>query len=116
MKTFRIIIFEKIGSNAAVASEDGEAIYATINAAFEKKMPIVLDFNNIELITSTFLNAAIGQLYDKYDSPFINKHLKVENMAPEDTMILKKVVIRAKEYFEDKAKMENSLKEAMGNE
>lgn len=116
MKVFRIIIFEKIGSSAAVASNDGERLFKIISSAFEKNLSIVLDFNNIELITSTFLNAAIGQLYDKYDSPFINKHLKVENMAPEDKMILKKVVIRAKEYFKDRAKMENSLKEAMGDE
>lgn len=112
-----INIFKEIGgSDAAVASEDGENLFRLIMKGFKEKITITLDFNNIHLITSTFLNAAIGQLYGKYDSDFIRKHLKIAHMAEEDMIILKKVVERAKEYFEDKAGFEASARRAIGNE
>lgn len=117
MKEIRISIYELIASSAAVSSEDGERLYQRIAKGLkEDGIRIILDFINIELITSTFLNAAIGQLYGKYDSPFLKKRLKVENMAPEDLELLKKVVDRAKEYFKDKRGIESSIKEALGDE
>ena len=117
MKEIKINIFEQIGSSAAVSSEDGELLYSRLVKGLEEKdVKVALNFINIELITSTFLNAAIGQLYNKYDSPFLRERLKVENMAREDLELLKKVVERAKEYFKDKEKMDASIKEALGDE
>lgn len=116
MKEIKINIFEQIGSAAAVSSEDGELLYNRLEKGLEEKVKVVLDFINIELITSTFLNAAIGQLYSKYDSPFLRERLKVKNMAGEDLELLKKVVERAKEYFKDKEKMDASIKEALEDE
>lgn len=114
MKEVRISIFEQIGSSASVSSEDGEVLYGRILKGLEEKdVQVILDFNNIELITSTFLNAAIGQLYNKYDSPFLRARLKVKNMAGEDLELLKKVVVRAKEYFKDKERFDASIKEAL---
>lgn len=116
MKEIKINVFEQIGSSAAVSSEDGELLFSKINKGLEEKdIQIILDFTNIELITSTFLNAAIGQLYSKYDSPFLQKRLKVDNLAKEDLELLKRVVDRAKEYFKNKEKMDNSIKEALGD-
>ena len=110
MKEIKLNIFEQIGSSAAVSSEDGEILYGRIvKGLAENNVKIALDFTNIELITSTFLNAAIGQLYNKYDSPFLRERLRVENMEKEDLELLKKVVERAKEYFKDKAKIFESL-------
>lgn len=116
MKEIKINIFEQIGSTAAVSSEDGELLFERISKGMENNVRVILDFNNIELITSTFLNAAIGQLYSGYDSPFLRNHLKVENLAKEDLELLKKVVERAKEYFKDKEKMEKNIKEALEDE
>jgi len=116
MKDIKINIFEQIGSSAAVASEDGENLFERMAQALEKSMLVILDFMNIELITSTFLNASIGQLYSKYDSPFLKEHLQVENMPQEDLEILKKVVERAKEYFKNKEEMEQSIKEVLSDD
>lgn len=116
MKEIRISIFEQIGSNAAVSSEDGELLHNRILKGFKEDTIALLDFMNIELITSTFLNAAIGQLYNSYNSLFLRAHLKVENLAKEDLELLKKVVERAKEYFNDKEKMEKNIKEVLGDE
>lgn len=117
MKEIRINVFELISSSAAVSSEDGEMLYRRIIKGLkEKDIIILLNFANIDLITSTFLNAAIGQLYNDYGSPFLRERLKVKNMAPEDLELLKKVVERAKEYFKDKEKIEASIRDAIEDE
>jgi len=111
-----INIFEEIGGSAAVSSDDGEAIFNHIVKALNNKRKVIIDFNNIELITSTFLNTAIGQLYSQYDSPFLKEHLQVENMAKEDIQLLKKVVEIAKEYFKNKEKMDKIIQESLNDE
>ncbi len=116
MKEIRISIFEQIGSTAAVSSEDGELLHERILKGLEGDVIVLLDFINIELITSTFLNAAIGQLYNRFDSPFLRTRLKLDNLAKEDLELLKKVIERAKEYFEDKEKTEKNIKEVLGDE
>jgi hypothetical protein len=99
MKNIKINVFEQIGSDAAVASEDGEILFQQMDKALVNDMLVILDFINIGLITPTFLNASVGQLYSKYESPFLKEHLRVDNMPQVDLEILKKVVSRAKEYF-----------------
>ena len=117
MKEIKINIFELIDSTAAVSSEDGEMLYKkTAELLKQDDIKTVLDFINVTIITSAFLNAAIGQLYNKYDSPFLKKRLKIENMEQEDLALLKKVVERAKEYFRDKEKISEAIGEAMEDE
>ncbi|MHC9538576.1 MAG: STAS-like domain-containing protein [Vulcanimicrobiota bacterium] len=116
METLRIAVFELVGADAAVTSEDGEILFERISKAFKSEKTVILDFNNIQLVTSTFLNAAIGQLYGIYEDSFIKHHLKQENMLPEDKHLLKKVIERAKDYFKNKDLIEKSIKGVLNNE
>lgn len=116
MKEIRIKIYQVIGNSAAVSSEDGKSLFKRIDESLENNLMVILDFSNIEFLTSAFLNTAIGQLYSKYDSPFLRQHLKVENMEKEDLLLLKKVVLTAKKYFsseENKERIEKSVEEAL---
>lgn len=97
-----IKVFDLLNSHFAVSTEDGERLFELINERFNKGEEAVLDFNNIELIVSTFLNASIGQLYGVFATEFIQNNLSVVNITNEDLRILKKVTDRAKEYFKDK--------------
>jgi hypothetical protein len=110
MKEVTINIYEKLGSTAAVSSEDGQQLYTLIMKALNNNVLLNLDFNNIELITPTFINAAIGQLYNTFESQFLRKHLRVEKMENDDLVLLKKVVDRAKEYFKNKKTVEDGIK------
>ncbi|MBU2446276.1 MAG: STAS-like domain-containing protein [Bacteroidetes bacterium] len=116
MQEIKVNIFELISSHAAVATDDGNKLYDRINKIFKSKNKVVLDFNNIELITSTFLNSSIGRLYGHYDSNFIKEHLSINNLNDDDLLLLKKVVERAKEYFTQKEKMEKGIRETLENE
>ena len=78
--------------------ENGQHLYNLIVKAFEKEKKVILSFPNVEL-TPTFLNAAVGQLYNDYSIKFVKDHLSVENMPQDDIALLKRVVDNAKSYY-----------------
>ena len=116
MERKTINIFDVVGGKAAVSTEDGDRLFETISAFLTKDFEVALDFANIETLITTFLNAAIGQLYSKYNSPFLQEHLRVINLAPEDRERMIKTIERAKEYFKDKENPEKDIQEALDDE
>jgi hypothetical protein len=75
---------------------------------------VLLDFQNIEVLTAAFLNTSIGQLYSKYSSEVIKSNLSVENMFPEDVILLKKVVETAKLFYRDPGSLKKSIDDILG--
>jgi hypothetical protein len=108
-----LIVADLIGNDTAVSTDDGDSIFQTIQSAFKSEQLVNLDFERIHLLTTAFLNAAIGQLYSSYDSIFLNQNLKLSNVADEDKILFLKVVERAKEYFSDKKGFEDSANNAL---
>ena len=115
VEEIKISILESVGGSAAVSSEDGDLLFDKISNALNNKIVVMLDFNNLELITSTFLNASIGQLYSEFDSDYLNAHLKLINISEDDLALLKKVIQRAKEYFKNKEEIEKSIENTFEN-
>lgn len=118
MKTEKITlrIYDEVGGDAAISVSDGEAIFHKIDAALSNQLTVVLDFQNINLIITAFLNACIGQLYSKYTSDNLNHYLQLENVKEEDRHLFNMAIKRAKEYFEDPQSFNNSVNDVMGNE
>lgn len=100
---------ELLGSNIAVATDAGDKVFKNLISLFEQDTKVALDFEGVTIITTAFLNAAIGQLYsqEKFDRNFLNDSLKLINISPEDKPLFTMVVERAKEYFADKQKFED---------
>ncbi|MDQ1769362.1 DUF4325 domain-containing protein [Labilibaculum sp. A4] len=111
-----IKLIDVLNSPAAVSSGGGQKVFEMIDQSFQKKETVILDFNGISLLTSAFLNAAIGQLYNKYNSDILIKLLKLENISNTDKMLLKQVVERAKEYFKNKESQDSIYKDSLGDE
>ena len=112
-ETIRLIVNDLIGNDTAVSTDDGDVVFQGIKSIFDARKQVVLDFERIQMLTTAFLNAAIGQLYSEYKSDYLNQNLKLENVADEDKILFKKVVERAKEYFLDKKGFEDSANNAI---
>lgn len=115
-ETIRISIYEVVGSSLCVASDDGQKVFERLNIAFETDRNVVLSFLNVTILTSAFLNAAIGQLYGKFDEDHIRSLLKVEDAEQDDLALLKRVVENAKQYFKDKERFNQIVDEIGENE
>lgn len=105
-----------IQGTAAVSSDDGDLLFEEINNSLKSNSILTLDFEGITLITTAFLNSAIGQLYSKYTSTDLNNHIKLVNIADEDKILFIKVIERAKEYFQNKKKFDDSANSAIYGE
>jgi len=107
----RLIVKDIINSELAVSTEKGDLLFNELNSKLENNEQVIIDFKGVDLIITAFLNAAIGKLYskNKYTAAFLNEHIKLEHIQQEDISLFKDVIIRAKEYFDDKDKFENDV-------
>lgn len=113
-KNFRNIkVKEIINRDSAVSSDDGDNVYTNILEAITAGYIVELDFSNITLMTTAFLNSAIGQLYSNFSSEELNTSLKLKNVAQEDGILFKKVIDRAKQYQANKKGFEDSANNAI---
>jgi hypothetical protein len=115
----QILIKDVINTNFAVTTEDGNTIFELLDSNLSKNNAVSLDFQGINLMTTAFLNSAIGQLYsiDKYSSAFLNSNLKLVNVQEQDKPLFALVVKRAKEYFANKQGFEKNTNDSIyGND
>ena len=99
----------------ALTSGEGEIIHRLILDAFRKGFNVIVDFEGIRAINTAFLNTAIGKLYSKYDSPYLNRHLSIHNISDSDLRYLKKAIETAIEYYKNPVNFKNSVKKAFHN-
>lgn len=116
MNEITIKIFQVVGSSVAVSSGKGDEIFKLIDKALQNELTVNIDFGDIKILTTAFLNAAIGQLYSKYKSEELIQSLNLLNISDSDKVLLKKVTDRAKEYFADKENIDEIIKEAIDDE
>lgn len=112
-KPISISVYKVVGSPYCVASGDGEKVFELLENGLREGKSVVLSFRNVTALTSAFLNAAVGQLYGVLPESRIPELLSVEDMAPDDEDLLRRVVETAKEYFKDPDWFDAAAREAL---
>lgn len=115
-QSLNISIFEIVGSQLCVASDDGQKIYDRIALALKEGRHVTVSFLNVTGLTWAFLNAAVGQLYGSFTEEQIRSLLKVQDIQPDDIALLKRVVETAKQYFQDPERFQQAVREALGED
>ena len=111
-----IRLTEIVGSDLCIASEDGQKVHDAIKKALQEKKDVRISFKNVDDLTSAFLNSAIGQLYSEFSEDELKASLAVSDASPEDLLLLKRVIQRAKEFFMDKERFEVATRELLGED
>ena len=112
-----IRIAEIVGSGFCTASEDGQKVHDAIQRAISEGKQVILSFEGVQDLTSAFLNAAVGQLYSQLSEKEIRARiLPPINATPENLILLKRVVERAKEFFKTPERFEKATKEVLGED
>jgi hypothetical protein len=106
-------VYEVVGSSLCVASEDGQKVFEQIAQALRNGKAVRLSFQNVESLTSAFLNAAVGQLYGVFPQELLRESLSVKDVEKDDLALLKRVIDTAKQYFKDPAVIESARREAL---
>jgi hypothetical protein len=116
MNELRIDIFNIVGQKDCTLPEDGDKVFNSLKRALEENKKIVISFQNVEKLTTAFLNNAIGKLYKDFDEEKIKQSLSLENITQSAKVRLKRVVTNAKNFYKNPDKMRESIKEILGEE
>jgi hypothetical protein len=74
-------------------------------------------FLGVSRMTTAFLNAAVGQLYNEYDEDTVRARLAPPiNASADHLRLLKRVVDNAKIFFADKDRARQALTDQTGDE
>lgn len=96
----RISIVEIIDTKVADDDCKGNKVFKAIKEASQQyDGDIVLDFENIELVNTAFLNNAIGQLFNKEEYNLSKNSVKIENMKKSMFDLLREVINVANEKY-----------------
>lgn len=106
-------VYQITGNELCVEADDGKKVYDVISQFIKQKQPIVLSFLNVAMLTSAFLNTAIGLLYKDFSEEDIRKYLSVADVDATDKVLLKRVVDTAKLFYAEPERIKNSLKEVL---
>ncbi|AKB18613.1 hypothetical protein MSWHS_1750 [Methanosarcina sp. WWM596] len=112
----KVRIIETAGSSCCVAACDGQKVHDRIADDFHKNRKVDLSFAETNEITPAFLNAAVGQLYGTFPAELIEKNLSFTDLDPEDEASIKRVMERAKGYFEHAYSCRKALRDVIGGE
>lgn len=111
MENITINIVNTIGDVYGVEAEDGQKVFELVVKAFSDKKKVTLSFQNIEMLTTAFLNTAVGQLYKDCREDYIKENLKVSEISESGKVALKRVVDTAKLYYKDPEALKRSIDE-----
>lgn len=108
-----LLVTEVINEENAISYEDGDILFKRISEVLELKGQIEIDFSKIEILTSTFLTASIGQLYERYPEDFIDNNLRITKLKEEYENLLSKVILVSKEYINNPKKYDDLIDDTL---
>ena len=114
MNEINLSVFNTVGNAYCVDAGDGEKVYHLLRKALQEGKKVKLSFQNVEMLTSAFLNTAFGQLYRDFDAENVKNSITIAHLSAEDRVLLKRVISTARLYYQDPERMENSIREVLG--
>ena len=115
MENSTINIVNSVGNSFCIEADDGQKVFELIKKVLSENRKVTLSFLNVEMLTTAFLNTAIGQLYRDFPEELIKKNLKVENISQSGLVSLKRVVDTAKLFYKDPEAMQRSINDILGD-
>lgn len=83
----RLIVKDIVGSPYCGTYEDGVKLYRVVYALLKDSRPVELDFEGIELTSSSFFNAAIGNLLQEFGDHSLQLPISYLNLTSRDRFI-----------------------------
>lgn len=105
----KIKIIEEVSLKQGATTDEGLPIYNEIVKNLDCGERVTLDFDQVELVTTAFLNVIIGKLYEKYTGEELNKLLKFENITPGIALRIKTVADTAKIYYKNQKQYDSDV-------
>jgi hypothetical protein len=113
METKVIRLNDYLTLNSGITPEEGIPVFETIVQAFKEGCNVTLDFSDVTMLTTAFLNVVIGDLYEDYTSEDLKNRLALVNYSASTAARIKKVTDNAKLFYKDKEAYSKDVEEAL---
>lgn len=84
-----IEICDLIGSEYGVLEEDAQRVCDALVTALQEGRKVVLSFAGIVILTTPFVRALIGDLYERFSPAQLQASLRLENISPDNATVFK---------------------------
>ena len=114
MELTTIRVNDYITLNKGLTPDEGEIILQLLLKAFANGEKVLLDFSGVEIMTTAFLNVAIGNLYSDYSSEQLKELLSFNEDLPDSIASkIKQVTDTAKKFYLDEDEFNNIIDSAL---
>ncbi len=113
METKVIKINDYLTLNSGITPEEGTPVFETIVQAFKEGCNVTLDFSDVTMLTTAFLNVVIGDLYKDYTSEDLKNRLALINYTDSTAARIKKVTDNAKLFYKDKESFNKDVEDVL---
>src|SRR6266403_5097641 len=76
MDRSRVIAVREYGGYHCTGLDDAEALFHEITGVLEAGQSAILDFSEVETLASSFLDVAVGRLYEAFEEASVNDGLR----------------------------------------
>jgi hypothetical protein len=115
MSVAHVSVIAQVGSPICVAAEDGQRLNRAIAASIQRGDVVALSFKGVTRLTTAFLNAALGQLYNEFGEQQIREQIRIEDADAMALSLLKRVIDRAKIFFQNRDKITRATDDEIDN-
>lgn len=109
MDSYSLKINEHITLNKGVTPDEGEIIFKMLSEQFSQGRKVTLDFTGVEMMTTAFLNVAIGNLYKNYSSEQLKELMCFNGLTESIAKKIKLVTDAAKSFYNDEEQFSNII-------
>lgn len=83
----RFLVF-KITGPFCGTSKEGDLLYQAILPALSNNEEIELDFEDVEIASSSFFNSVIVRIVEEFGEQFVESHVKYRSLKPRHSFVL----------------------------
>lgn len=112
----RISVYSLIGSEYCISIDDGQIIHDKVFPLLQNGRKVILSFQHISTLISSFLNSAVGRLYGELPEATIRALLDFDDIDPADRELVERVVENAKSYFANAGRHDEAWASEIGEE
>ena len=103
-------VFTVVGFQHCFTQASGEKVLERIEALLRSGHYVEVSFRNVETVTASFFNAAVGALYGKFDAALVENLVTCTYLSPGEASLLHRVIINAKRYFHEGVRLKACTK------
>lgn len=81
--------------------EEGKKLFTLVDSLLSKGLSVKIDMDGVTFTSSSFYNAAFGELVLKYGVPFLKEKLTFDRLSSKDKFLLSKSISLAKKVKEE---------------